>query len=55
MSMCWRCFLRIPPRRVYSRLTELTLGIILIGEVGGKDEFKALEYIKQTNLDQKKW
>jgi succinyl-CoA synthetase alpha subunit len=30
------------------------LGIILIGEIGGLDEIRACEYIKETKLDEKK-
>jgi len=31
------------------------LGIILIGEVGGDGELRALDYIKETGLDKKKY
>ena len=29
-------------------------GIILIGEIGGLDEIRACQYIKETKLDEKK-
>jgi succinyl-CoA synthetase alpha subunit len=33
---------------------QLTIGIILIGEVGGKSELTACQYIKKSGLDQRK-
>jgi len=56
MSTLWNFLPKIHKRKVvYLSMTHLTpAGIILIGEVGGKGELSACDYIKLTKLDERK-